>query len=217
MKVSIISHTPDESVCATAAHTCVSPVIDIITGDENIKKSMKHSIFSGHYSILEHWSATFAIEGVSRALLAQLTRHRIASFSVTSQRYVDMGKFDYVMPKTIDDSVLTSVSYKELMEEIRSFYHTLLSYGVPEEDARYILPNACCTNIVMTMNARELRHFFSLRCCNRAQWEIRELADKMLEECKEVAPRLFEGAGAQCEQDKLCKESRSCGKYPKKK
>lgn len=217
MKVSIISHTPDESVCATAAHTCVSPVIDIITGDENIKKSMKHSISSGHYSILEHWSATFAIEGVSRALLAQLTRHRIASFSVTSQRYVDMGKFDYVMPKTIDDAVLTSVSYKELMEEIRGFYHTLLSYGVPEEDARYILPNACCTNIVMTMNARELRHFFSLRCCNRAQWEIRELADKMLEECKEVAPRLFEGAGAQCEQDKLCKESRSCGKYPKKK
>lgn len=217
MKVSIISHTPEESVCATAAHTCVSPVIDIITGDENIKKSMKHSISSGHYSILEHWSATFAIEGVSRALLAQLTRHRIASFSVTSQRYVDMRKFNYVTPETIDDSVLTSVSYKALMEEINGLYCTLIAHGVPEEDARYILPNACCTNIVMTMNARELRHFLSLRCCNRAQWEIRELANEMLKQCKEVAPNLFEGAGAQCEQDKLCKESRSCGKYPKKK
>jgi len=217
MKVSIISHTPDESVCATAAHTCVSPVIDIITGDENIKRSMKHSISSGHYSILEHWSATFAIEGVSRALLAQLTRHRIASFSVMSQRYVNMDDFKYVTPETVKESIYTSEPYRELMEQIDALYHTLTAHGVPEEDARYILPNACCTNIVMTMNARELRHFFSLRCCNRAQWEIRELAEKMLEECKDVAPKLFDGAGSQCEQDKLCKESRSCGKYSKKK
>lgn len=137
-----------------------------------------------------------------------------------------MDTFDWVIPKSIKDEdvevdlgfkfVPASEIYEELMIDINNAYHRLIEAGVPEEDARYILPNACCTNIIVTMNARELRHFFSLRCCERAQWEIKQVAEMMLALVKEVAPSLFENAGAQCKKLGYCPEKRGCGRYPKK-
>ena len=224
MKVELVAYTPNpDMVCAMAAQTCVSRKIP--KGGLVALGSLKHALASGHESVAEHASFTFAISGVSRALTHQLVRHRIASFSQQSQRYVNMDGFEYVIPESIrnhektwgeDGKVDVAKWYTNVMEGLSEFYHCLLSYGIPEEDARYILPNACCTNIVVTMNARELRHFFALRCCTRAQWEIREMADKMLELCKEVAPRLFESAGASCVLTGRCPEGKkSCGKVKK--
>lgn len=195
-----------------------------------LKSSLESAMKSGHWSVLEHWSGTFVIEGISRACSHQLVRHRLASYEQQSQRFVDMSDFRYVTPDSIatddqlrveyedadGDIVSQSISgiYDDVMEHIRKAYDMMVEHGVPEEDARYILPNACCTNIVVTMNARELRHFFGLRLCNRAQWEIREMARLMLDECNRVAPTLFEGCGPQCVQIGYCPEVRSCGRYP---
>ena len=218
MKVELLSHTPSEAICATAAHCCVSQKIDVIDGEENIRKSTRHSIQSGHDSILEHWSATFAISGVSRAFLAQLSRHRLISLSVQSQRYVNMNGFDYVIPESIEKDEKVKEKYVEFMRATSDLYEIMTElHNIKEEDARYILPNACTTNIVFTANARELKHIFSLRTCNRTQKEFRDVANEMMKICKEVAPIIFEGAGAQCERTGYCVESRGCGKYPKKK
>ena len=216
MKVELIAYTSNPVyVCTVASQTCVS---------HNIPKdglvapaSLKHAIASGHESVTEHALFTFAISGVSRALLAQLSRHRLMSLSVQSQRYVNMDGFDYVTPKSIEgasDDVYNE--YLSLMDAIDKTYQSFIERGIPEEDARYILPNATCTNIVVSVNARELRHIAGLRMCARAQWEIRELVTKMVELAKEVAPTLFEGVGARCEQLGYCPEQRGCGKYPKK-
>jgi thymidylate synthase (FAD) len=224
MKVELISYSNlGEKVCGIASKTCVSENIPGV--DDDVSKSLKSAMSSGHTAVLEHWSATFAISGVSRALTHQLVRHRMASFSQQSQRYVNMGNFEYVIPESIrnheitwDEEGKTDVArwYTNVMEGLSGFYATLIEAGIPEEDARYILPNACTTNIVVTMNARELRHFFRLRCCTRAQWEIRELANRMLELCKEVAPVIFENAGASCVQLGYCPEGKkSCGKVKK--
>lgn len=155
-------------------------------------KLLQGIVRAGHGSVLEHCTFTFSIEGISRACSHQLIRHRIASYSQQSQRYVRGEFFDYVTPKSITDGgTLLLEKYDEFMDETMKFYTQMVNSGIPKEDARYILPNATTTNIVVTMNARELLHFIGLRMDKRAQWEIRELAKEMLRQVKEVAPVIF--------------------------
>lgn len=213
MKVELISYSNlGEKVCGIASKTCVSENIPDV--NDNVMKSLRSAISSGHEAVLEHFTMTFAIEGVSRALLAQLSRHRLMSLSVQSQRYVNMHGFDYVTPKSIEgasDDVYNE--YLSLMDAIDKTYQSFIERGIPEEDARYILPNAVCTNIVVSVNARELRHIAGLRMCARAQQEIRELVAKMVELAKEVAPTIFENTGPSCVQMGYCPEGkRSCGR-----
>jgi len=173
----------------------------------------------GHESVLEHVSFTFLIEGVSRVLLAQLTRHRIASFSVQSQRYVSYADgFGYIIPPAIaalgEDAV---AEYEGQMAQMQSWYEgwqkRLGDAGEKSnEDARFVLPNACETRILMTMNARELRHFFALRMCSRAQWEIRQMATSMFEQCCRVAPAMFRDAGPGCLRGACPEGAKSCGR-----
>lgn len=229
MKVELVAYTPNpDAVCNMAAGTCVSEDIPVMEMSVNRYRALKGALKSGHESVVEHANFTFAISGVSRASTHQLVRHRMASFSQQSQRYVGMERFKYVIPKSIEEaddpkklvwvhcgehSDTIRRAYHDLMLQIDLLYESMIKNGIPEEDARYILPNACTTNIVVTMNARELRHFFRLRCCERAQWEIRELANKMLELVKEVAPVLFDGAGASCVATGRCPEgAKSCGR-----
>lgn len=215
MRVELITYTQDpEQTVARAGKTCYSQDIPEYVTQKNIENGYLQRIHAGCY---EHAVFTFAVEGVSRALSHQLVRHRLASFDQQSQRYckVDVDKDDwYVMPKSIESSANVSLPslYRAFMDNNAKFYKYLCENGVPNEDARFILPNACKTNIVVTMNARELMHFFNLRCCNRAQWEIKELADKMLAECKSVAPKLFVKAGPSCVQFGRCPEEKSCGR-----
>jgi len=227
MQVTLLSYTLDAlSVCATSARTCYSdiPPEEIKLSRTEAIKLLYRVIKSGHHSVLEHASFTFSISGVSRALTHQLVRHRVASYSQQSQRYVNMEDASYVTPQSIDDTVCvkdfdSNVSRKDLFEDAMTTawctYNSLVKSGVPEEDARYVLPNACTTNIVVTMNARELFHFFSLRLCNKSQWEIRELANEMYNLCMEVVPEIFECAGPPCWTDK-CHENTPCGNPPKR-
>ena len=202
MRVELISHTADPArLCGEAAAVCTNSV--------KPESSLRHSVEAGHESVLEHAVFTFRVEGLSRAALAQLTRHRLASFDVQSQRYVRIHGVDLVMPETIRSSDFYAEA-GSLMKDVMNLYHRMVDAGIPAEDARYITPQAVPTVLVMTMNARELRHFFSLRCCNRAQWEIRHLADEMLTICRHVAPELFEGAGPGCVTG-YCKEKKPCG------
>lgn len=215
MKVDLISWTHGAStVCNIAAKACTSPSIPDI--DEELAqrdtRALEHALASGHESVIEHASFTFAIEGISRACSHQLVRHRMASYSQQSQRYVKMDGFEYVIPESIEDCPNSLEQYEWAMKAIRKAYDALTNYGISEEDARYILPNACCTNIVVTMNARELRHFLKLRLCNRAQWEIRELAERMLDCVKQVSEVLFADVGPACEMDGRCPERNPCGK-----
>lgn len=177
----------------------------------------------GHESVLEHASFSFLIEGVSRVLLAQLTRHRIASFSVQSQRYVSYEKgFGYVIPPAIHALGENAVrEYEAQMAKIQGWYEDwqqkLGAAGEKSnEDARFVLPNACETRILMTMNARELRHFFALRMCTRAQWEIRAMATKMFEACYAKAPALFENAGPGCLRGVCPEGAKTCGQILEK-
>ena len=207
MKVEMIAYTPYASaVCCDAAAVC--------TASDNGYRSLRHSLESGHESVLEHVVFTFRITGISRACLAQLTRHRLASFSVQSQRYVRIHGIDLVMPESIRNSDFY-VEAGSLLEDVMNLYQRMVDAGIPAEDARYVTPQAVPTSLIMTMNARELRHFFSLRCCNRAQREIRHLADEMLRLCMDTAPTLFEDAGPGCVRGR-CPEKRSCGNPRKK-
>lgn len=217
MKVELIAYTPNpEDVCGIAAKTCTTEEMPS-DGSGNV---LKHAISSGHLSVCEHASFTFAVSGVSRALTHQLVRHRVASYSQQSQRYVRIAysscePFNYVMPKSIWDNPEARVLFDNHMRATAEVYGRLVDcYNIPMEDARYILPNACTTNIIVTMNARELLHFFAMRTCNRAQWEIRELANKMLESVKSVAPTIFANAGPSCVQTGRCPEGKkSCGRW----
>lgn len=203
MKVYLIEHTREaDYICEFAAATCVGEGLDIRN-----KRHLRSAIESGHKSVLEHACFTFAIYNVSRATLAQLTRHRIASFSVKSQRYVKVNEeFPFVLPS--DD-------YRMASQNAYDEYNRLIKDGEKRENARYILPEGTKTNLILTMNARELRHFFELRCCERAQWEIRQLANEILKRCKRHAPLLFENAGPSCVALGYCPEKRGCGKAPK--
>ena len=219
IKVKLLGHTPHpERVVAMAARLCYSAagaeeLAEKMT-DEQVEKLVDKIIQMGHASTMEHVSFTFGIEGVSRVLTHQLVRHRLASYSQQSQRYVAEHDFEYILPPSIAERPEASERFKALMENIQQAYNDLVEAGVPKEDARYVLANATETKIVVTMNARSLMHFFNLRCCNRAQWEIRELAYKMLAEAKAVAPLLFKNAGASCVATGHCPEgAMTCGKF----
>lgn len=219
IKVKLLEHTPHpERVVAMAARLCYSAagaeeLAEKMT-DEQVEKLVDKIIQMGHASTMEHVSFTFGIEGVSRVLTHQLVRHRLASYSQQSQRYVAEHDFEYILPPSIAERPEASERFKALMENIQQAYNDLVEAGVPKEDARYVLANATETKIVVTMNARSLMHFFNLRCCNRAQWEIRELAYKMLAEAKAVAPLLFRNAGASCVATGHCPEgAMTCGKF----
>ncbi len=221
LKVTLLAHTPDaDKLVAAAAKLCysaadVDTLMDGLTADK-VETMCQKLADLGHESPIEHASYTFAVEGVSRALLAQLTRHRIASYSVQSQRYVDKSDFDYVIPPSIAARRETRIAFEGLMESVNKYYVYLSSYDdIPNEDARFVLPNACDTRIIFTMNARSLHNFFRLRCCNRAQWEIRAMADEMLRLCREVSPVLFKRAGASCAVTGKCSEGAMCCGEPR--
>ncbi len=217
MRVTLLSYTKDaERLCASAAHSCYSSkgASDLMEEWDERKGArwLGIPLASGHQSVIEHASYTFSIEGVSRSLTHQLVRHRLASYSQMSQRYVDMKNADYVVPRSISSDPLLEERYRALMERIWEEYREL-SKKVPVEDARYVLPNACTTNITVTMNARELWHFFELRTCRRAQEEIREVADQMLFLAREASPLIFKDAGPPCISKGKCPEGKmSCGK-----
>lgn len=212
MNVTLIKFTPDpEDLCGYAAAKCYNGT--------NPERSLQHAMNGGHLSVTEHATFTFEVDGVSRVLLAQLTRHRLASFSVASQRYISLdNKFEFVVPKGIRELGPAHVrEFEKQMAQLHKWYCIWQNkLGGPgekaNEDARFVLPQATATGLIVTMNARELMHFFELRCCNRAQWEIREMADAMLRECKVVAPELFRDAGPGCVNGRGCPEGkRSCG------
>lgn len=199
------------SVCGEAAAICTGYAGDPL-------HALDGAMASGHESVAEHASFTFRVEGVSRVLLAQLTRHRLASFSVQSQRYCRLNNPEFIEPETIAKNNKYKDwpdAYNKAIQTAFDAYASMIREGIPEEDARYVLPQAVCCDLIVTMNARELRHFFELRCCNRAQWEIRELADRMLAAVRNVDDHLFKNAGAPCQMGKKCPEKRPCG-HPRK-
>ena len=240
MEVTLLGYTPvPEKMIAAAAKLCYSDsgAMDLMDGldEEKTAHFMEMLTNIGHESPIEHASFTFAIEGVSRSLLAQITRHRIASFSVQSQRYVKKSSFVYITPPAIAEDPQAKAVFEESMAHAFAAYNQLadqleqrylqetLRAGMTEkaarskaekkaiEDARFVLPNACETKMVVTMNARSLYHFFRLRCCRRAQWEIRELAMKMLRLCCQAAPLLFANAGPGCCSGPCPEGKMSCG------
>jgi len=159
--------------------------------------------------VIEHAYFTFSIEGASRAMTHQLVRHRIASYTQQSQRYVAYDTLEnYVTPSSIANNKEAKKTYDSTLEKISETYQNLLKMEIPKEDARFILPNAAKTNIMVTMNARELRHFFNVRCCARAQWEMREIAAEMLKQAKKATPALFENAGPNCVELGYCPEGK---------
>jgi len=220
MNVKLIGYTPNpEKLPAMAAfltHSKIKPE----TLDKKPRKEqsavLEQVLKLGHTSVIEHTSFTFAISDVSRSLTHQLVRHRIASYSQQSQRYVNLNEPNYVIPPSIEKNKRTKKAYEETMETIWAHYNKLLELKIPAEDARYVLPNATCTNIMVTMNARSLLNFFELRCCLHAQWEIRLLANKMVQEVKKVAPLIFKNAGPSCKTKQICPEKKkNCPLYPK--
>ena len=222
MHVELLYHTPDpERAIATAARLCYAPVgaseLMETMPEERIKSVLATIMGSGHFSTLEHASYTFAVEGVSRALTHQLVRHRIASFNQQCQRYVKFKDgLEVVVPPTVAANEQTAAIFDEAIAGCIAAYEALLEAGIPAEDARYLLPNAAETKIVITMNVRELLHFFNLRCCNRAQWEIREMAHKMLELARPTAPYIFADAGAPCVSGPCPEGKMTCGNpYPR--
>lgn len=211
MKVVLVSHTPDpEKVVAAAAKQCYSPrfaadIVDTLEPDA-AGEFIQRVVSWGHASVIEHVSFTLAIEGVSRTFTHQLVRSRIASYSQQSQRYVGFADFRYVTPPSVERSEEARAVFAETMETVRAAYKRLTDLGVDKEDARYVLPNAAETKIVVTMNARSLLHFFELRLCDRAQWEIRQVAWEMLSLVREVAPSIFRKAGPTCVTQGICYE-----------
>ncbi len=216
MKVRLLAHTPEpEKVIALSARLCYSKSnIEDLEKDftnDKIKIFLQKIIDLGHESVLEHVSFTFGIEGISRACSHQLVRHRLASYSQQSQRYVNFDNIEYVIPDTIKNNNELCEKFKNFMEEISKFYKEMLEKNIPAEDARFILPNSCTTKIIVTMNLRELKHFFKLRCCNRAQWEIRKLAIEMLKILKNKIPILFSQMGPACLNGPCPEGIMSCG------
>ena len=221
MQVELISYTSNpESVVALAARTTYTtepPELGVIHNGETDAETIRRVMGYGHVSIIEHAHFTFLIKGVSRSLTHQLVRHRLASYSQQSQRFVKFSEktIETVAPPTVGKDIYRASAFAAAILKSKEMYDRLIELGVPPEDARFVLPNAATSNIMMTMNARELLHFFKLRCCNRAQWEIRELANKMLDLVKDVAPTIFERAGPNCVQLGYCPEGDlSCGKAP---
>jgi len=219
MNVRLIGYTlhPEKlpAMAATLTHSKIKPEnLDKISEKEQ-KAVLEQVLKLGHTSVIEHASFTFAISDVSRSLSHQLVRHRIASYSQQSQRYVNLNEPNYVIPPSISKNKKMKNAYEETMIAIWKHYNKLLEMKIPAEDARYVLPNATCTNIMVTMNARSLLNFFELRCCLHAQWEIRFLANKMLQEVKKVAPTIFKNTGPSCKTKGICPEKKkNCPLYP---
>ncbi len=236
-RVELLAHTPEPlSLIYAAFRQCYhdGQVADmwprLLAGDISKEKQaafVATILESGHASPVEHVSFTFALSGVSRALTHQLVRHRIASYSQQSQRYVDGSDFDYVIPPEIKKYPETLARFEGVMAEIGSAYRELKAIleaagrtgSKANEDARFVLPQATASNIVVTMNCRSLLNFFEHRCCRRAQWEIRHVADAMLALCRDVLPEVFMVAGAKCEQLRYCPEGEKfcCGRFPVRK
>lgn len=196
MRVELLTYTPNmEKIIYSAGRQCYSDdnAIDLYkkADESKIGKFIQARIKEGHDSILEHGVFTFSIEGVSRSLLAQLTRHRIASYSVSSQRYNELDNFAYVIPDSIINNQLALEIFLDAMDFCQEWYNQLIEIGIPKEDARYVIPNACETKLIMTINCRSLRNFFKLRLDIHAQLEIRQLANKMLKLVKQIAPNVF--------------------------
>ena len=241
MHVKLLRYTPEpDRTVAMSARLCYSPIgaaeLETKMSDKEVAILVRRLGQMGHTSTFEHVSFTFAIEGVSRVLTHQLVRHRIASYSQQSQRYVKEHDFETILPPSLAARPECKKEFQDLCGKIQDLYNkwterhfqAFLAAGETEkaaarkaekkaiEDARFVLPNACDTKMVVTMNARSLLHFFQLRCCSRAQWEIRALAWEMLRQVKEVAPILFEKAGPTCESDRVCHEGKmSCGRLAK--
>lgn len=222
MNVELLYCTPDpERAIATAARLCYAPVgaselMETMT-EAQVDKVLNTILGSGHFSTLEHASFTFAIDGVSRALTHQLVRHRLASYNQQSQRYVKYNDgIETIKPASVKENPQAEAVFDQAISAATDAYKKLLDMGIPAEDARFLLPNAAETKIVVTMNARELLHFFNHRCCNRAQWEIREMAWKMVELVKPLAPRVFAKAGAPCIAGPCPEGKMCCGNpYPR--
>lgn len=242
MNVELLAYTPDpEKTVATAAKLCYSnsDILSLRDGltDEKTESFIDMLVSIGHESVMEHVSFTFGIEGISRACSHQLVRHRIASYSQKSQRYVNENGFEFITPPEIEAIPEAKAEFNRIISEITDGYEKiadlltanhaekLMAEGADEktalskarkmanEDARFLLPNACETKIVVTMNVRSLFNFFHHRCCNRAQWEIRAVADEMLKLCLGVAPHIFSHAGPSCIAEGKCPEGKmSCGK-----
>jgi len=217
LNVVLLAYPPNpEKIITHAARTCYSAdtIADlekkVEIGAEKRLDFIKILIESGHLSPIEHASYTFGIEGISRACSHQLVRHRLASYSQKSQRYFNEIQFEYIVPETIKNAGLEN-EFKSVMEFLQNKYNELKKAGIPSEDARFILPNACETKLVVTMNARELLNVFNQRCCNKAQWEIRSLAKEMYKLVLPTTPAVFKYTGPNCVIDR-CKESHPCGK-----
>lgn len=218
MRVSLLRRTAEpETAVALAARLCYSPDrIDELERSVDAASAavlIRRIVALGHLSVLEHAVFSFGVEGISRAASHQLVRHRVASYSQQSQRYVAAREdFERVIPPAIAASKPLTRTYERLMRACGRAYAELLAGGVPAEDARFVLPNAAATRIIVTMNARELRHFFRMRCCLRAQWEIRELAERMLGIARAAAPVLFEGCGPACVAGACPEGKMTCGR-----
>lgn len=230
LRCELLTMTPNaEALIYAAAKQCVSEddAFDVYTQAVVDKKNngvpfvrqcdlIRRVMASGHLGVVEPVQFSFGVAGVSRALSHQLVRQRIASFCQQSQRVVKADGFDYVMPPSVLKNFEANNLYCNAMEFLSQVYERLRkNHGIPAEDARFVLPNACETKIVVTMNCRSLLHFFEQRCCMRVQWEIRALANAMLAICREKLPVVFENAGAACERDGFCREEKSCGRKPR--
>ena len=218
MLVSLLQHTPDpERTVALAARLCYSPttigLLQERLAANDVTAFLDKIMSLGHHSVLEHVSFTFGVEGISRACSHQLVRHRLASYSQQSQRYVTFtgDTFPQVVPESIAAHPERQAVFAAAMQACATAYKSLVEAGVPAEDARFVLPNAAETKIIVTMNARELRHFFELRCCERAQWEIRAMAIEMLRLVKPLAPTLFADAGPGCVAGACPEGKMTCG------
>jgi len=240
MNVKLLSYTPQpEKVISMAAKLCYSSVgveeIEENLTEESVDKFLNMLINIGHESPLEHVSFTFAVEGISRACSHQIVRHRIASYSQQSQRYVKLDQFEYIIPQEINEIEEARELFIDSMKKdqevydklvnilFEKHYNNLIKYGKNEkeakrqaekkaiEDARYVFPNACETKMVLTMNTRSLYNFLDHRCCERAQWEIRDLAIEMLRQLKEVAPILFKNSGPNCVKGACPEGNMACG------
>ena len=217
MEVTLLNYTSDpERAIASAARLCYAPVgaaeLMETMSDEQIRNVLATIMKSGHYSALEHVSYTFAVDGVSRALTHQLVRHRLASFNQQSQRYVTYcGEPEIVIPPSIKTSEELKTYFNTAIDTAYTAYSALIEAGIPAEDARYVLPNACTSKIVVSMNIRELLHFFALRLCRRAQWEIQELGNRMFALAAPTAPYLFMDAGAPCRRGSCPEGAMTCG------
>ena len=226
LAVTLLTHTPEpDRAVAAAGRLCYAPVsaaeLTEQMTDGDVARLVRGLVASGHHSALEHATFTFAVDGVSRACTHQLVRHRVASYNQQSQRYVNFSHTDsFVVPPSVAANAAAELVFLRAMDQAREAHDQLVELGLAEgrsresvqEDARFVLPNAAETKIVVTMNARELRHFFAVRCCNRAQWEIRALAWEMRDMVKIIAPALFHKCGPGCLYGTCPEGKMTCGR-----